>query len=891
MDTFSESSEKVLGILQASPEGLTSDEARRRLEKYGENRLREEEKISVWAILLQQFQSILVWLLIFAVMISLLLGDVIESVVIGCILVANSAIGFLQEFRAEKALEALKRISGLKAKVLRDGHIVKLETNLLVPGDVILLETGDRIPADARLLQHMNLECQESMLTGESTPVSKKTDSVSSGAPLAERFNMVYSGTIVSKGRATAVVTGTGMETELGRIAELLSDEKDGRRSPLQKKINHFSRRLALIVIIAAVLMFLLTWLSGEDLLETFKTALSLAVAAIPEGLPAVVALTLAKGVQRMVKHNAIVRHLPAIETLGSSSVICSDKTGTMTMNRMSVRKIYADGQEIEVGDDRPVLHAERENLELLFRIGLLCNDARPDPDGEIFGDPTEAALLLSAQLHGQEVDKVSRRYPRIDEIGFDSERKMMSTLHDVSGGGRVMYTKGAPDVLLNRCSRIMKNGEVIPLDQATHDAIISTNEAFAADALRVLGFAWKDVGVNDDFTEHDLIFVGLQAMNDPPRPEVIDAVAKCRKAGIKVVMITGDQKLTAEAIGRELGITGRAMTGKDLDRIEDIDRVVEEVSIFARVSPEQKINIVEALQKNDHVVAMTGDGVNDAPALKQADIGVAMGQGGTDVAREASTMVLIDDNFASIVKAVEEGRAIFDNLRKFVFSLLAGNISEVMIIILAVIVGLKLPLVAIQILWINLVTDGLPALALGFEPKAKNIMERPPIAKNTFIVDRLMIIRLAVACFVITAACLGLYVHALYSSGWSWGESIDSADPDYLYASTMAFTSLVILEMVNAFHAKSETENIFTVKAFSNPWLTAAVAFSLALHLLVLYSPLNHVFYSVPLGLADWGMVLLVCSTLILADMIFKWKFKPDHYVRQEVKSKKSKS
>lgn len=884
MDIFSDSIEEVLEKLGTTSGGLSTKEAEARIARYGENRLREEEKISVWAIVRQQFQSVLVWLLIFAVIISLLLGDVIESAVIGGILVANSVIGFLQEFRAEKALEALKKISGLKAKVLRDGHIVKLETNLLVPGDVILLETGDRIPADARLLHHMNLECQEAMLTGESTPVSKKTDSVSSGAPLAERFNMVYSGTIVSKGRATAIVTGTGMETELGRIAELLSDDRDGRRSPLQKKINHFSRRLALIVIIAAVLMFLLTWMSGEDLLETFKTALSLAVAAIPEGLPAVVALTLAKGVQRMVKHNAIVRHLPAIETLGSSSVICSDKTGTMTVNRMSVRKIYADGQEIEVQDNRQAGHAGREDLELLFRIGLLCNDARPDPGGGIFGDPTEAALLLSARHYGQEPDNVSQRYPRIDEIGFDSERKMMSTLHDVSGGGKVMYTKGAPDVLLSRCTRIMNNGEVIPLDKATHDAIIRKNEAFAAEALRVLGFAWKDVGVQGDFTEDDLIFVGLQAMNDPPRPEVIDAVAKCRKAGIKVVMITGDQKLTAEAIGRELGITGRAMTGAELDTVEDIGRVVEEVSIFARVSPEQKINIVTALQKNDHVVAMTGDGVNDAPALKQADIGVAMGQGGTDVAREASTMVLIDDNFASIVKAVEEGRAIFDNLRKFVFSLLAGNISEVMIIILAVIVGLKLPLVAIQILWINLVTDGLPALALGFEPKAKNLMARPPIAKNTFIVDRLMILRLVVVCVVITAACLGLYVHALFSSGWSWGERLGSADPDYLYASTMAFTSLVLLEMVNAFHAKSETENIFTVKVFSNPWLTAAVAFSLVLHLLVLYTPLNQVFYTVPLGLADWGMVMLVCATLILADMVFKWKVKPNHYVRQGV-------
>ena len=680
MEFYSESIEKVLGNLGAGSEGLSSEEARHRLEKYGENRLRAEEKISVWAIVRQQFQSVLVWLLIFAIVISLMLGDVLESVVIGCILVANSVIGFLQEFRAEKALEALKRISGLKAKVLRDGHVVKLETNLLIPGDIILLETGDRIPADARLLEHMNLESQESMLTGESTPVSKATDVVSSEAPLAERFNMVYSGTIVAKGRATAVVTGTGMQTELGRIAELLSDEKDGRRSPLQKKINHFSRRLAFIVVIAAVLMFLLTWWSGEDLLETFKTAISLAVAAIPEGLPAVVALTLARGVQRMVKKNAIVRHLPAIETLGSSSVICSDKTGTMTENRMSVRKLYADGKEIEAGENQTAETAGRNDLELLFRIGALCNDARPDLDGGIFGDPTEAALLLSAKQYGLDFSELNRKYPRVDEIGFDSDRKMMSTLHEIPGKGKEMYTKGAPDVLLKRCTHIMKNDEKVPLDDELSRDILKKNETFAANALRVLGFAWKEVGGSDDFAEEKMVFVGLQAMNDPPRPEVIDAVAECRNAGIKVIMITGDQKLTAEAIGRELGITGRAMTGVDLEKIEDIGEVVEEVSIFARVSPEQKINIVEALQKNEHVVAMTGDGVNDAPALKQADIGVAMGQGGTDVAREASAMVLTDDNFASIVKAVEEGRAIFDNLRKFVFSLLAGNISEVLL-------------------------------------------------------------------------------------------------------------------------------------------------------------------------------------------------------------------
>ena len=888
MDILSDSIEKVLEKLGTTSGGLSTKEAEVRLARYGENRLREKDRISIWEILSQQFSSLLVWLLIFAVAVSLFFGDVLESAVIGFILIVNSAIGFFQEFRAEKALEALKKISGFKAKVFRDGLVVKLETRLLVPGDIILLETGDRIPADARLLEIMNLETQESMLTGESTPVQKSADTVNVDAPLAERFNMLYSGTIVSKGRATAVVTQTGMGTELGRIAELLSADRESRKSPLQNKLNHFSRRLALLVILAAVVIFFLTWASGEDLLETFKTAISLAVAAIPEGLPAVVALTLAKGVQRMVKQNAIVRHLPAIETLGSSSVICSDKTGTMTMNRMRVRKVYAGGRQIELEEDREEDAASRKDQELLFRSGALCNDARLNPDGGIFGDPTEAALLLSSGNYGQDMVLLTEHYPRIDEIGFDSERKMMSTLHESPGEEKVMYTKGAPDVLLQHCSYVMKGGEAVPLDDVLYHEILRVNESFAADALRVLGCAWKAVRDDGDFAEEHMVFIGLQAMNDPPRPEVVDAVAECRTAGIRVIMITGDQKLTAEAIGQELGIDGQAMTGAELDKVADVGDVVEEVSIFARVSPEQKIRIVKALQNRGHVVAMTGDGVNDTPALKQADIGVAMGRGGTDVAREASAMVLTDDNFASIVRSVEEGRAIFDNLRKFVFFLLSSNVSEVLIIVLAVLAGLKLPLVAIQILWVNLITDGLPALALGFEPRARDIMQRPPIAKSTFIVNTPMIIRLAVVSSVITVGSLGLYVYALYSSGWSWGEPLDGDGSAYLYASTMAFTSLVIFEMFNAFHARSETENIFSIRAFSNPWLTGAVVISVALHVLVIYSPLNHAFHSVPLSPADWGMVLLVCTTLILADMVFKWKVKPNHYVRQEVKIQK---
>ncbi len=870
MSFYNDSIEDVLTGLQASSDGLTSDEASQRLGIYGENRFREEEKVSLWKLFLQQFNSVLVWLLLFAVLVSLFLGDVLESEVIAFILIVNGVIGFLQEYRAEKALGALKKISGLQARVLRDGHLQKIDTSRLVPGDIILLETGDRVPADGRLVECMNFDTQEAMLTGESVPVEKRVERLDGDTPLAERYNMVYSGTVVARGRGKAVIVATGMHTELGRIAELLSGDEDSHKSPLQKKLNHFSRRLAFVVMGAAVLIFVLTWMSGEDVLETFKTAISLAVAAIPEGLPAVVALTLARGVQKMVRSNAIVRHLPSIETLGSSSVICSDKTGTMTMNRMSVRTVYVPGRESKLRNGRPEGGIDPD-IALMMRIGALCNDARFEDDGEVFGDPTEVALLGSAMHNITTQCELQERYPRVNEIGFDSDRKMMSTLHDGPEEGFVMYTKGAPDVLLERCVAAMRGGEVVDLDETMRREILERNEAFASDALRVLAFAWKPVRSADGFKEEGLVFSGLQAMNDPPRPEVVEAVRMCRDAGIKVVMITGDQKLTAEAIGRELGITGRAMTGAELENVEDIGSIVEEVSMFARVSPEQKISIVKAFQENDHVVAMTGDGVNDAPALKQADIGVAMGKGGTDVAREASTMVLVDDNFASIVKAVEEGRAIFDNLRKFVFFLLSSNISEILIIVLAVLAGLKLPLVAIQILWVNLITDGLPALALGLEPKARDIMKRPPMDKSAFIVNGPMVIRLAVVSSVITLGSLGLYLSVLFSSGWSWGSVLDGDGSVYIHASTMAFTGLVFFEMVNAFQARSETRSLFGMSMVSNPWMIGAVIISVALQALVIYSPLSDAFHVTPLTLQDWGLIVLASSSLVVVDILFK--------------------
>ncbi len=850
----------VMDDLGTSADGLGSAEVRARLDRYGRNLLRETETVSPWKLLLQQFRSVLVWLLLFAVAVSLVLGDLLESSVISVILVLNTLIGFFQEYRAEKALGALRKISGLQARVVREGRIGKVSAETLVPGDIIMLEPGDRIPADARLYEVMNFETDEALLTGESMPVSKSVRQVSEDAPLAERYCMVYSGTLVARGRAAAVITATGMETELGRIAGLLGKDVTGSRSPLQEKLNRFSRNMAFAVGGAALVMFVVSIMAGGDLLQTFRTSISLAVAAIPEGLPAIVALSLARGVQRMVKNNAIVRHLPSIETLGSSSVICSDKTGTMTMNRMSVRKDF-----LPAGDDE-------DARGLLYAIGALCNDARLQPDGDVIGDPTEAALLKSAIAYGHDLAALRERYPRVDEIGFDSSRKMMSTLHRAPGGSLVMYVKGAPDVLVARCTRVMTKEGPVPLDEERRDELLQQNEVFAEHALRVLGFAWKPVTEGEGLREEDLVFVGLQAMNDPPRPEVVDAVARCREAGITVVMITGDQKPTAQAIGKELGIGGQAMSGKELDAVEDLAPVLEEVSIFARVSPEQKIRIVESFQQSGHVVAMTGDGINDAPALRQADIGVAMGKGGTDVAREASTMVLTDDNFASIVKAIEEGRAIFQNLRKFVFFLLSSNISEVLIILIGILVGLPLPLVAIQILWVNLITDGLPALALGFDPRSPDIMKRPPIGKSAAIVNPHMLLRLTVTSVVITLGSLGLYIYELASSG------------DYRYASTMVFTSLVVFEMFNAFLSRSETRNIFTLGFTTNPWMLGAVVFSLGIHMLVLYTPLQEAFHVRSLSLQDWMVVFAVACLLPVADLLFKQFARPTtHYAAAE--------
>ncbi len=868
MEYHSEPIGEVFRELDSSERGLSEEEAKKRLEKYGFNELKEAKKKSRLKIFLRQFRSFLIWILIAAVVISAVIGDYVESIVVLVILFVNAVIGFLQEYRAEKAMEALKRLASLKASVLR-GTRKEINARELVPGDIIFLEAGNRVPADARLVEGASLETQESALTGESTPVSKKAGIIAKAA-LADQANMVFSSTSVTRGRAKAVVVRTGMSTEIGGIARLIEGNAD-ELTPLQLKLDAFAKYVGFATIGISAVVFLATVLRGEDALVMFKTAVSLAVAAVPEGLPAVVTISLALGVQRMIKRNALVRRLPSVETLGSTTVICSDKTGTLTCDQMTVRKVFAGNEVITVSGEGYSTKGKfskkpGKDAQLLLKIGALCNDAELGHE-EFSGDPTEAALIVSAEKAGLRKFELEKAFPRVDEIPFDSERKLMSTAHR-AGKETVMYTKGAVDAVLKISSRVLVNGKVRRLTEKDKRNILKTNDEFAAEALRVLGFAYRPI--KGKFSEKELIFVGLQGMIDPPRLEVKAAIDDCKNAGIRVVMITGDHKSTAEAIAGQLGITGKAVTGEELDKIKNLEKHVAEIGIYARVNPAHKMRIVKALKSKGHVVAMTGDGVNDAPALKDADIGIAMGITGTDVSKEASDMILTDDNFTSIRNAVEEGRAIYEGIRKFIFFLLSSNLSEVLIIFSAILIGLKLPLVAIQILWVNLITDGLPALALGLEPAEKGIMSRKPRKKDEHIINKPMIARLIPTGIVITAGTLAIFVWALTSKGWSFGQELSSDSPAYLYAITMAFTSLVMFEMFNAISAKSESSSSL-LRLFSNKWLLLAIALSIAMQGIVIYSPLSQWFHTVALSVADWAMIIAVASSVLILDEIRK--------------------
>ena len=851
---FSKLPDQVLSDLDTDQNrGLSSTQAQHRLNEYGPNRLEGAKKESLLSRLLSQFKDPMILVLLTAAALSLLSTggeDWVEAAIILVIVLVNACISISQENSAEKALEALQKMSAPLAKVIRDGQMVRLGTELLVPGDIILLEAGDLVPADARVLECANLKTDESAMTGESVPVSKRAMAfLPEDTALGDRENMVISSTVVTNGRAVCVVTATGMDTEVGRIARMLTDAEDVT-TPLQRKMGEISKTLSFLCLSVCAVMFGVGLIYGRELLGMFMTAVSLAVAAIPEGLPAIVTIVLALGVQRMAGRNAIVKKLPAVETLGCAGVICSDKTGTLTQNRMTVVDVWS--------------WEDRHRQETLA-IGALCNDTvltyHEDGSPRTTGDPTETAFVDAAFRDGMDKNALEQRMPRIAELSFDSERKLMSTVHPLNGKFRVMV-KGAPDILLARCSYILSSSSPAPLTPTITKRVDEANTAMAEKALRVLGCAYKDLDalppgeLTSDLLERGLTFVGLVGMIDPPRTEVRQAVVQCYRAGIRPVMITGDHKLTAVAIARDLDIFrpgDLAITGEDLDFMsqELLEQDVERFSVYARVSPEHKMRIVQAWQKRGMVVAMTGDGVNDAPALKAADIGCAMGITGTDVAKGAADMILTDDNFATIVHAVEQGRGIYSNIKKAIHYLLSCNIGEILTLFLATLFNFQQdPLVPVQLLWLNLVTDSLPALALGMEPVESSVMTEKPRSAREPLFSRAFSLRLAWQ-----GAMVGLLTLAAY---WL-GEYVlsDPAQADAT-ANTMAFATLTFSQLFHAFDVRSESQSLFRLGISSNPAMNKAFLVGMALQLSVLLiPPLMDLFQVCPLSPLEWGCVL----------------------------------
>jgi Ca2+-transporting ATPase len=857
-----EAPDAALGRLGSSAAtGLSAAEAGARLARFGPNAIREAARRSPWRMFLDQFTDFMIIVLIVAAVISGLIGEAADTIAILAIVVLNAVIGFVQEYRAEKAIAALKKLAAANARVLREGRVREIPAADLVPGDIVLLEAGALVPADLRLVQCAALKTEEAALTGESVPAEKHERPLADPElSVADRRNMAYKGTIVAYGRGTGLVVATGMETELGRIAALLAGEEEVR-TPLQARLEHFGRRLAIAALAICAAMFVVGVLRGEALVTMFLTAVSLAVAAIPEALPAVVTISLALGARKMVQENALIRRLPAVETLGSVTYICSDKTGTLTQNKMRVELLFAGDREWR---EFSLSGLDPDHRRHLMGALALNNDARVEPDGTEVGDPTEVALLLAAAAAGFSKAEIEPRSPRLAELPFDSERKCMTTFHR-EDGGVVSYTKGAPEKLLERCIA-GHPGAAGSLDPG---ALLRRAEGMAERGLRVLAVAcrhWDDLPAAPapETAETGLVFLGLVGMMDPPRPEAANAVAECRSAGITPVMITGDHPATARAIATRLGILpegGTVITGRDLARLsgEDFSRRVEDLRVYARVDPAQKIRIVEALQARDQFVAMTGDGVNDAPALKRAQIGIAMGRIGTDVAREASHMVLLDDNFATIVGAVREGRRIYDNIRKFIRFVMGGNSGEILTIAGAMLLGMPLPLLPIQILWINLVTDGLPGLALAGEPAERAIMRRPPRRPTESVFAHGMWQHIVWVGLLMGVICIGLH---------GWATSTGDGD-----GQTMVFTALTLAQMYHVMAIRSERESLFTIGLLSNLPLLGAVALTFVLQIAVIYVPaFNPVFKTVPLTAGELATCVLLPGLVFVGVEIEKW-------------------
>jgi Ca2+-transporting ATPase len=843
-------------------QGLSADEVRQRRERYGANEIREGRARGPLAMLAGQFTDFMILVLIGAAIVSGMIGDVVDTLVIVAIVVLNAVIGFVQEYRAERAIAALKQMAALQAQVRRNGHAAMIPANELVPGDVVLIEAGNALPADLRLVEAVQLKIEEAALTGESQPVEKLTRRMhEADLPLGDRRNMAYKGTLVTYGRGHGVVVATGMETELGRIAALLRTE-DEVKTPLQKRLARFGRVLAIAVLAICAIMFAIGILRGEPLLLMLLTAISLAVAAIPEALPAVVTVSLALGARKMVGKHALIRKLPAVETLGSVTFICSDKTGTLTENRMRVEEFYAEARAVR---GLPADAAAQEPWRTLLTALALSNDARATADGGIIGDPTEVALYRAARDAGFDKASLTPIQPRLAEVAFDSERARMTTLHH-DGDLIAAFTKGAPEHILSLCHDRLGPDGMMPLDRA---AVEETVERMAAEGLRVLAVAmrrWPALPepLEAENIETRLTFVGLVGLMDPPRAEAREAVQLCRTAGITPVMITGDHPATARAIAARLGIIaddGEVLTGRELARLEmkEFEEHVERVRVYARVAPEQKIKIVKALQDKGEYVAMTGDGVNDAPALRRADIGIAMGITGTDVAREAGHMILLDDNFASIVAAVREGRRIFDNIRKFVRFVMTGNSGEIGTLFLAPFLGLPIPLLPIHILWVNLVTDGLPGLALAVEPEEKGIMQRPPRPPRENLFAHGIWQHILWVGGLITALCLITQAWAMRVGDAHW--------------QTMVFTVLTLSQMTHVLAIRSETESLFTRGLTTNLPLLGAVLLTFVLQMATIYVPaLNPIFHTEPLTAVELGICLLLSGVVFVAVEIEKW-------------------
>ncbi|MBN1564298.1 MAG: cation-translocating P-type ATPase [Anaerolineae bacterium] len=904
----------VLDALETDAEqGLSEQEATARLTKYGPNALREQPRPTFWARLLSQFQSFVIYILIFAAILSAALGDWVEAAAITAIVILNAALGVVQEGKAEEALAALKRLASPDATVIRGGRQQSVPASEIVPGDVVVLEAGNYIPADIRLIDAVNLKVDEASLTGESVPVDKRADiTVAKDAIIGDRKNMAYMSTTATYGRGKAVIVNTGMQTEIGKIADMIQSTGE-EETPLQRRLDELGRTLSIaalaICLLVGVVIFAREMTSGDftvvdALTESLMTAVALAIAAVPEGLPAIVTINLAIGMREMIQRNALIRRLASVETLGSASAICSDKTGTLTQNQMTAVKLYVDGQELDITGQgyqpEGTFHqngtiytpGSLPHVSELLLGGLLASDARLEPGSNgdsgsyrMIGDPTEGALVVAAAKADLWRKQAEADYPRVSEIPFDSTRKRMSTIHRTPDGHYLAFVKGAPEIVLERCDTILSHDQQTkPLTDDIREMIHKTNHDMANAALRVLAVAERQLNtlpekIEPDTIERDLTLVGLVAMIDPARPEVQPAIEKARHAGIRTIMVTGDYPDTARAIAREIGLLregGKVIRGTEIEQMsdEELASIVEDVDVFARVSPEHKVRIVEAFQARDHVVAMTGDGVNDAPALKRASIGVAMGITGTDVSKETADMVLTDDNYVSIVSAVEQGRVIYSNIRKFVYFLLSCNLAEIAVIFLATLAGTPSPLTPIQLLWLNLLTDGAPALALGVEKGDPDIMEHKPRPVSEPIINRDMRLGMALQTAMKTIATLLAFAigHHLQPDSWE-------------LAQTMAFVTLSTSELLRAFTARSETLSLFTIGVFTNRIMVFATSISLGMLLLVIYVPfLGDIFDTVILSFEHWMYMIPLFFLPAITEEITKMYLRRQHWKQEHL-------